>query len=66
MGAMAENGSSADRIQRQILVWILSAAAVGAGAIFIWWFASDIVVAIINALEVILWLLGIMLWPFRL
>jgi len=49
-----------------MLVWILSVLVVGAAAVFVWWFASDVVVAIITAFEIILWLLGLMLWPFRL
>jgi hypothetical protein len=65
-GDMAENGSSADHIQKHMLVWVLSVLVVGAAAVFVWWFASDVVVAIINAFEIILWLLGLMLWPFRL
>ena len=58
--------SSADHIQKHMLVWILSVLVVGAAAVFVWWFASDVVVAFITAFEIILWLLGLMLWPFRL
>jgi hypothetical protein len=63
---MAEDGSSVDRIQKHMLAWIVSVLLVGAAAVFVWWYASDVVVAIINAFEIILWLLGLMLWPFRL
>jgi len=44
----------------------LSLLLVGSAAVLIWWFASEIVVAIIQAFEVIIWLLGLLLWPFRL
>lgn len=62
---MADGKSLIDTLQKQITVWIVSALAVGAAAVFVWLFASDIVVAIIKAFEVIIWLLGLMLWPFR-
>jgi len=39
---------------------------VGVAAVVIWWFASDLIVEIINAFEIIAWFLGLMLWPFRL
>ena len=63
---MAEGKSFTDTLQKQVAVWLLSFLAVGAAAVFVWWFASDIVVAIIKAFEIIIWLLGLVLWPFRL
>ncbi|WP_141702144.1 hypothetical protein [Methyloceanibacter stevinii] len=64
--AMADGKSLIDTLQRHIGVWLMSALVVGTAIIVIWWFASDVVVAIIKAFEIILWLLGLMLWPFRL
>ena len=63
---MADGKSLLDVFQKNIAVWVLSAAVVGCAVIVIWWFASDIVVAIIKAFEIVIWLLGLMLWPFRL
>jgi hypothetical protein len=63
---MADSKSLIDILQKNVAVWLLSSLVVGAAALVIWWFASDIVVAIIKAFEVVIWLLGLMLWPFRL
>jgi len=63
---MAGGKSSTDAIHRQIAIWLLSLLVVCAAAVAAWWFTSDIVVAVIHAVEVILWLLGLLLWPFRL
>ena len=63
---MADGKSFTDTLQKQVAAWLLSFLAVGAAAVFVWWFASDIVVAIIKAFEIIIWLLVLMLWPFRL
>ena len=64
--AMADSSSLIDALQKQILVGLLSILVVGAAAVVSWWFASDLIVMIINAFEIIAWLLGLMLWPFRL
>ena len=63
---MAESKSRIDILQKNIAVWLLSSLVVGTAAIVIWLFASDILVAIIKAFEVVIWLLGLLLWPFRL
>ncbi|BAQ17343.1 hypothetical protein [Methyloceanibacter caenitepidi] len=63
---MADGKTLIDTLHRHLGVWLMSALVVGAAIIVIWWFASDVVVAIIKAFEIILWLLGLMLWPFRL
>ena len=63
---MADGRSLIDALQKQILVGLLSILVVGAAAVVSWWFASDLIVMIINAFEIIAWLLGLMLWPFRL
>ena len=63
---MADSSSLIYALQKQILVGLLSILVVGAAAVVSWWFASDLIVMIINAFEIIAWLLGLMLWPFRL
>jgi len=63
---MADGKSQLESLQRHIAVWLLSAILVGSAGVAVWWFASDIVIAIIKAFEIIIWLLGLMLWPFRL
>ena len=64
--SMADGKSLLDMLQKNVAVWLLSSLLVGTAALVIWWFASGIVVAIIKAFEVVIWLLGLMLWPFRL
>jgi len=63
---MADGRSLIDTLQKHIVVWFLSILAVGAAAVVIWWFASDLIVVIIHAFEIIAWLLSLILWPFRL
>ena len=63
---MADGKSQSQTFRRSIAVWLLSLLLVGLAVAVVWWFASDVVVAIINAFEIIIWLLGLMLWPFRL
>jgi hypothetical protein len=63
---MADGKSLLDMLQKNVAVWLLSSLLVGTAALVIWWFASGIVVAIIKAFEVVIGLLGLMLWPFRL
>ncbi|MDJ0514139.1 MAG: hypothetical protein QNJ62_11920 [Methyloceanibacter sp.] len=63
---MADGKSPTPTLPKSIAVWLLSLLLVGSAAVVVWWLASDIVVAIIHAFEIIIWLLGLMLWPFRL
>ena len=63
---MANGRSLIDTLHKHIAAWFLSLLAVAAAAVVIWWFASDLIVVIIHAFEIIAWLLGLMLWPFRL
>ncbi|MEM9590131.1 MAG: hypothetical protein AAF967_02200 [Pseudomonadota bacterium] len=63
---MADGKSQSQTLRRSIAVWLLSLLLVGMAVVVVWRFASDVAAAIINAFEIIIWLLGLMLWPFRL
>lgn len=63
---MADGSSLIEALHTQVLVGLLSILVVGAAALMSWWFASDLIVIIIKTFEIIAWLLGLMLWPFRL
>ena len=63
---MADGSSLIEALHTQVLVGLLSILVVGAAAVASWRFASDLICMIINVFEIIAWLLGLMLWPFRL
>jgi hypothetical protein len=63
---MAEHKFPIEPPQKQLLSWGLSILVAVALVALLWWIAVEFIVVIVNAFEVIAWVVGFILWPFRL